>query len=236
MQNQFRRSTLIPAALLLSGCWSGVAPAGPEERESRSIDLDKSERVRVELKMSAGEIDVRGGAQKLMDADFTYNVPAWKPDIRYKPGAPAGDLIIEQQGKKLSSGHTKNKWELRFNDKVPIDFRAGIGAGEARLNLGSLTLRSVDLEMGAGTLRLDLRGTPTKDYAVNVRGGVGDATVYLPNNVGVSAAASGALGDISVSGLHKSGERYVNDAYELAAVRIRLDVKGGVGSIKLIAE
>jgi len=28
----------------------------------------------------------------------------------------------------------------------------------------------------------------------------------------------------------------VNDAYERAAVRIRLDVQGGVGSIKLIAE
>ena len=90
--------------------------------------------------------------------------------------------------------------------------------------------------MGAGTIRLDLRGKPTKDYTVRIRGGVGEATVYLPRDVGISASASGGLGDISVTGLRKSGDRYVNDAEGRAPVRIRLDIQGGVGSIKLIAE
>ena len=123
---------------------------------------------------------------------------------------------------------------MRFNDNVPLDLRVEFGAGEGRLNLGSLSLRSVEFEMGAGTLSLDLRGTPSKDYSVRVRGGVGEATVYLPKEIGISATASGGIGDISVTGLRKSGDRYVNDAYERAAVRIRLDVQGGVGSIKLI--
>jgi len=114
--------------------------------------------------------------------------------------------------------------------------RIEFGAGEAQLNLGSLDLRSVDIQIGAGTLRLDLRGAPTKDYSVRIRGGVGEATVYLPKEIGISATAVGGIGDISVTGLRKSGERYVNDSYERAAVRIRLDIKGGVGSIRLIAE
>lgn len=236
MLKQFLPFVIISSALMLISCWGRVAPTGPEQRESRSIDLDNSERVRVELKMPVGELDVGGGAQKLLDADFTYNVAAWKPDIRYRSGAPAADLTIQQQGPKLASGNTKNRWDLRFNDNVPLDFRVELDAGEARLNLGSLSLRSVELEMGAGTLRLDLRGVPTKDYSVRVRGGVGEATVYLPRNVGVSATASGGLGDISVTGLRKSGDRYVNDAYEQATVRIRLDIQGGVGSIKLIGE
>src|SRR4029077_13197893 len=108
--------------------------------------------------------------------------------------------------------------------------------GEARLNLGSMNLRSVNVEMGAGTLRLDLRGAPRKDYSVRIRGGVGEATVYLPKEVGISATASGGIGEISVTGLRKDGGRYVNDAYERATVRIRLDIEGGVGAIKLIAE
>jgi hypothetical protein len=236
MMKQLLPFVVIFAALTLSSCWEHSTPAGPEQHESRSVDLDNSERVRVELKMPFGELDVRGGAQKLLDADFTYNAAAWKPDIRYRPGGPAGDLILEQRGPKFSSGNTKNRWDLRFNDKVPLDFRVELGAGEARLNIGSLSLRSVDLEVGAGTLRLDLRGTPTKDYSVRVRGGVGEATVYLPRDIGVSATASGGIGDISVTGLRKSGDRYVNDAYDRAAVRIRLDIQGGVGSIKLIAD
>jgi predicted membrane protein len=179
---------------------------------------------------------VRGGAGKLMDADFTYNVPAWKPDIRYHSAGSAGDLTVEQRGPTSSHGNAKNRWDLRFNDNVPLDFRVEFGAGEARLNLGTLSLRSVELEMGAGTLRMDLRGAPTKDYSVRIRGGVGEATVYLPKQIGISATASGGIGDISVTGLRKIGDRYVNDAYDRAPVRIRLDVQGGVGQINLIAE
>jgi hypothetical protein len=227
---------MISAALILSSCWGNVTPTGPEQHESRSIDLDKSERVRAEIKMPFGELDLRGGAEKLLDADFTYNVPGWKPDIQYRPGAPAGDLVLEQRGPKIARGNTKNRWDLRFNEKVPVDLRVQLGAGEARLDIGSLSLRSVELEMGAGTLRMDLRGTPSKDYSVRVRGGVGEATIYLPKDIGVSATVSGGLGEISVSGLRESGDRYVNDAYDRAAVRIRLEVQGGVGSIKLIAD
>jgi predicted membrane protein len=179
---------------------------------------------------------VRGGARKLLDADFTYNRPEWKPELRYTSTAASADLVVEQRGPSSSSGNAKNRWDLRFNESMPLDFRAELGAGEARLELGQLNLRTVDVAMGAGTLGLDLRGNPDRDYSVRVRGGVGEATVHLPRDVGVSAAASGGLGDISVTGLHKRGDRYVNDAYERASRRIRLDIQGGVGSVKLIAE
>jgi hypothetical protein len=235
MRKQLLPFVLISAALTFSAC-GHLAPAGPEQHESRSIDLDKAERVRAELKMPVGELEVRGGAPKLLDADFTYNVAAWKPDIRYSSTGTAGDLILEQRGPTASSGNTKNRWELRFNDSVPLDLRVEFGAGEARLNLGSLNLRSVNIEMGAGTLGMDLRGAPRQDYSVRIRGGVGEATVHLPKDIGISAVASGGIGDISVTGLRKDGNRYVNDAYERAGVRIRLDIQGGVGSIRLIAE
>src|SRR6266851_1296827 len=141
---------LISAVLTLSACTGNITPAGPEQHESRSVDLDKSERVRVELKMPVGELDVRGGAAKLMDADFTYNVAAWKPDIRYSSAGAAGDLILEQHGPTSSRGNAKNRWDLSLNDKVPLDLRIEFGAGEAQLNLGSLDLRSVDIQIGAG--------------------------------------------------------------------------------------
>ena len=228
---------IIGAALTLSACRIPGTPAGPEQHESLSLDLGKSETVRAELRMRTGELNVRGGAGKLMDADFKYNVAAWKPEVRYRSTATPGDLVLEQGGGPASfSGNTKNRWDLRFNDNVPLDFRIEFGAGEARLNLGTLSLRSLDLRMGAGTLSLDLRGAPSKDYWVRIRGGVGEATVYLPRDIGISASASGGLGDISVSGLRKSGDRYVNDAYERSPVQIRLDIQGGVGSIRLLAE
>jgi N-terminal domain of toast_rack, DUF2154 len=237
MLNRLCPFVTISAALALSSC-TGVnsSPSGPDQHESRSVELDKSERVRAELKMGSGELDVRGGAQKLLDADFTYNVEPWKPDLRYTSTGAAGDLIVEQPGPTSSTGHAKNHWDLRFNDNVPLDLKVEFGAGEARLNLGSLSLSALNIEIGAGTMRLELRGKPAKDYSVRIRGGVGEATIYLPRDVGISARATGGLGEISVAGLRKNGDLYVNDSSETAKVKIRLDIQGGVGSVKLIAE
>jgi hypothetical protein len=231
--------SILTVVLLLSAsvsCGSRNEPSGPEEHESRSVDLDNTERVRAVIKMAFGELNVRGGSEKLLDADFTYTNAALKPDVQYRAGGGAGDLTVETRAGSPSGGSLKNRWDLRLNDRVPVDLRVEFGAGEADLNLGTLTMRSAEVKMGAGTLRLDLRGKPIDDYSVRVSGGVGEATVYLPKDVGVSANASGGLGEISVRGLHKSGDSYRNDAWERADVRIRLDIQGGIGSIKLISE
>src|SRR5262245_24062009 len=230
------RQLLCFAAMTLAGCGGSLISVGPEQHEAPTIERDKSERVRVELKMPVGELDVRGGSDKLLDGDIIFNVAAWKPDVRYHSAGGVGDLAIEQHGPTSSTGNAKNRWDLRFNDAIPIDLRVEFGAGEGRLNLGSLNLRRVGLVRGVGTLRMDLRGSPKNDYSVRIRGGVGEATVYLPKDVGLSATASGGIGDISVTGLRKEGDRYINDAFGRAAVKVRVDVQVGVGSIKLIAE
>jgi predicted membrane protein len=104
------------------------------------------------------------------------------------------------------------------------------------LDLGELSLRRVNVEMGVGELRMDLRGTPKNDYAVSIHGGVGEATIYLPTGVGVEAEAEGGIGGIHTTGLEKRDGRYVNDALGHSKNTVRLDVQGGIGEIRLIAE
>lgn len=229
--------SVVPAALalFLVGCVIDQVPTGPTQHESRSQDLDKLEMARVDLRMGAGTLNIRGGSPKFVEADFTYNVPSWKPDFRFNNTGVRGDLVIQQPaGGGAHSGNAKYIWDLRFNDAVPVDLTAHFGAGEANLDLGSMSLRSIDVEMGVGQLKLDLRGNPTRSYDVRIRGGVGEATVYLPKDVGVEADVQGGIGGISASGLHKEGGRYVNDAYNNAKTRIHLNIRGGVGSINLI--
>jgi hypothetical protein len=237
---QLYRSTqpiLFTAALALAGCAYDAAPNGPVEHESKSIELDNSELVSVDLTMAAGDLIVNGGSAKLMDADFTYNVPAWRPQVRYTNTGVRGRLTIEEGGHARGhAGKMQYRWNIRMNETVPLDFTVHFGAGEARLNLGEMSLHSVDVNMGVGQLNLDLRGNPKRDYDVRVRGGVGEANIYLPGGAGVYADVAGGIGGIKVQGLHQEGSHYVNDAYEHAKVRIRLDVKGGVGAINLYGE
>jgi N-terminal domain of toast_rack, DUF2154 len=222
------------AALVASGCEFGSLATGETRRETQSIDLGKLDSARVVIRMSAGELRVQSGTPKMLEANFAYNVPDWKPVVDYRANGPAGDLTITQPDRSGGFGDTVNTWELKLNDKVPLDVTASLGAGEADLQLGQMNLRSVEVNMGAGELKMDLRGEPKRDYNVRVQGGVGEATLYLPKDVGISARATGGLGEISADGLEKRDGVWINPERLNAPVTVHVDVKGGIGEIRLI--
>lgn len=228
---------LTVAILAIAACDFNIEHrAGPIEHESQSIDLDKSEMARVELKMGAGELRVDGGSPKLMDAEFSYNIPSWKPVVRYNSSSFRAQLSVEQPRGSSGGPHVTYKWDLRLNNDLPLDVVTHLGAGQAIMNLGSVNLRSLEVHMGVGELRLDLRGHPKRDYTVSIKGGVGEATVNLPGDVGVIADASGGIGNIDVRGLENRNGHWINPAHEHAPVTIHLDVHGGVGNITLNAQ
>jgi len=229
----FKYLPTLGGALLLTGCLMERTPIGPMQYDSRAIERDNSAQVTVNLKMGAGDLKVGTGTSKLAQAYFTYNVPAWKPIVEYSPG----DLTIRQPGNSHSHiGNVKYEWDLRLGRQIPLDLRVHFGAGEGQLDLGSLDLRSVEVEMGVGQMQMDLRGDPSHDYAVHIQGGVGEAKVWLPVKAGVYATAGGGIGEIRVRGMRKTGDHWVNEAYDTAKVKVRVDVKGGIGQIELIGD
>jgi hypothetical protein len=219
---------------MLSSCGPDWGPPGPERTETRNVPLDQSEEVRVDLKMGAGELRVRGGADQLMEGRFTYNRLRLRPEVSYNSGGFRGHLLVAEPSHSGGATH-RYAWDLQFNNQKPLDLEVKCGAGESHLDLEGLTLRRVEIDMGVGELKMDLRGTPKNDYSVFVRGGVGEATIYLPQNVGIEADVKGGIGDIHAAGLEKRGGRYVNDAYGHAKNTIHLDVRAGIGEIHLIA-
>jgi hypothetical protein len=231
-----RRSVVVlvaVAAVFLGSC--GRQDIGEMERESQSIDLENAQSVRAELRMGAGELNVTGGADALLEADFAYNVADWEPDVDYEVTGDTGELKVEQgSGEDIPlGGEPRNEWDLRFNDDVPIDLNVQMGAGESDLDLDSLTLTGLDLQMGAGETTVDLTGSYDRDLAATIEGGVGEATVQLPAEIGVRVNAEGGLGQINAEGLQREGDAYVNDAYGDSDVTLDVDVRGGVGQINL---
>src|SRR4051794_31021125 len=94
----------------LSGC--AVESAGPMTHDSRVIEKDSGDLVRVTLNMGAGNLRVGSGTEKLMRADFDYNVPSWKPEVSYV----AGNLKISQPNSHGSNfGNSKYEWDVRLN-------------------------------------------------------------------------------------------------------------------------
>jgi hypothetical protein len=221
------------AALIAAGCAPYEEPQ--ESSDSRSVELAGAQSARVEVDLGAGELWVEGGSNKLLEADFHYSVRAWAPVIKYDVSAGRGYLTVRQPPVHgFNTGHRQNRWDLHLNDKVPIDLRVNLGAGKGAFKLSGTALRRLNVEIGAGELQVDLTGVWDHDVDAEVHGGVGEATIRLPRDVGVRATATGGLGGINAQGLHKEGGYYVNDAYGKSDIHLRLNVTGGIGQINLI--
>ncbi len=240
--NQFKREKLAllvgitALALGSAGCIVVNDSPATTERTSQTVDLKGAKSVQANIEMGAGELKMRGGAATLLDADFQYTRSNRRPEISYQVNGTRGTLAVREPSHGHVGSHNKNVWDLRLNEDVPMDIGVKMGAGEGRLDLGTVALHSLDVEMGAGELKLDLTGHPRSNVDVRVRGGVGEATVKLPRRARLEVEAHGGLGEITAHGLTKRGNLWVNEPEGEADATMHVSVSGGIGGINLICE
>ena len=86
---------LVLSGGLLAGCASG-ARVGALRTESQTVELGDARPVRVAIDFGAGDLKLTGGAEKLLEADFTYNVAKLKPKVKYADGT----LAVRQPASK----------------------------------------------------------------------------------------------------------------------------------------
>ncbi len=224
---------VVGAVLALSAC--GVHRPSEPISESRTVDAGGAESARVEVELGAGELRIEPGSEHLLAGEFRVD-PALKPEIKYDVAAQRGYLSVRQPSIANSSfgGFSESRWELRLSDRLPTELNVKLGAGKGVLKLAGLALRRLRVEVGVGEVELDLNGRWEQDLEGEVHGGVGEARVHLPRDVGVRVRATGGIGDIKAENLRRQGNYWVNDQYGRSPIDVRLDVQGGIGSIRLI--
>jgi hypothetical protein len=206
------------------------------KHESQHIDLQGANAIDASIQSPAGQLTVEGGASRALEADFSFAESYGAPVVDYRVASGIGQMNVTQDHDEPHFGVSHNDWNLRFNDSIPLELKVEMGAGEGRLHLRDVPVTRLRLNMGAGRVLVDLTGDRKRDVDADIQGGVGEATIRVPKNVGVVAHASGGIGGIMASGFKKQDDEYTNDAYGKAPVTIRLKVQGGVGSIRLLME
>ena len=219
--------------LLIAGIALSWQTASRKIHDVETVDRQGSEPVQVNIQMPAGEMKLSGGAGKLLEADFNYDEAEGKPQVSYHVAGENGELEITQPGKKFHIGPTRNDWNLRLGNNIPMELKVQMGAGKSDFKVGDLALTRLEIDMGAGQVTADLTGDWKKDLDAEIHGGVGHALILLPVDVGVRVHATGGIGSISGGGLKRDGDEYVNEMYGKSPVTLRLDVSGGVGNIEL---
>jgi len=206
------------------------------QHNAQTVDLQGAKSAHARLEMGAGQLTINGGANHLLDADFTYSDSFDAPRVDYSVAAEVGQLNISQESHSPHFGRSQNDWNLRFSKDIPLELKVEMGAGQGNLHFRDVPLTRLDLNLGAGQMDVDFTGERKTDLTADIEGGVGQANIRLPKNVGVIAHASGGIGSVNVRGLKRDGDSYTNDAYGKSSATIHLKVQGGIGQITLTQE
>ena len=90
----------------------------------------------------------------------------------------------------------------------------------------------VDLRTGVGKTDLTL---PAKGHAsVTLSGGVGETVIYIPRGVAARIRTKTGIGSVQVHGDYtRINDEYISPDFNTAENRVDLEVKGGIGSIRI---
>jgi hypothetical protein len=209
-----------------------------EAHDTQAVELQGAKSVDMDLNIPAGQLSLAGGSSHLMDGDFHYDRRRDKPNVEYSVSADRGQLHVGQDRNDWHThwGNDHNEWDIHVANNVPTNLRLEMGAGQSNLRLNGVDVKNLDIHMGAGQLDLDLTGPRSTSVTGTIEGGVGQATIRLPKDVGVHVEASGGIGSVDSRGLKRDGDAYINDQYGKTPTNIELTIHGGIGEIRLIQE
>lgn len=228
-----------PALLILAGVWLLLGISGrnqDHQTDQLTIPLQSAQEAVVEINHGAGVLKIGAGANpaNLMEGSFAGGV---EHRIDYSSqwaslnlNIPSGQIF----GFPDMVGGEGYRWDLSFNDRIPLDLSLHTGAGENRVDLKSLLVRKLILETGASSSNIVL---PTRagSTQVEVRAGVASVVLRVPQGVaGRIHMKSGLVGfKIDSSRFPIKGSVYESEDFDTAQNRVEIMVEAGVGSIEI---
>ncbi len=139
------------------------AQVGPDVKESITVQDPGSEMTRLSISFGAGTLKLSPGAKNLVDGTVIYNVADLKPEV-----IRSGSSLEIKQGNLNSLPPVrdiKNEWDLQLGS-TPMDLVIAAGAYEGTIELGGLSLKSLEVRDGASNVNLSFSKTNPVDMSV----------------------------------------------------------------------
>lgn len=153
---------------------------GPTRTVSRSVSTAGAERVKASIEMDSGNLDLSGGASKLLEGEFHYNVKKWRPQVDYRVSDREGMLEVRQPGGWVPMlWIARNDWDLSMSNDIPLELGIDAGGADCTLRLNNLDLTAVDLVRGSGYCDLDISGEQDSLRSVRTLQSSGDLSMDL---------------------------------------------------------
>lgn len=215
----------IAVGLLATSVWThGEASAQTWRTMTSSRMVQGDEPVDVEIEYGAGRLTVEpGDSRRLYQMELRYDEEAFEPRVDFDADDRELYLGVESirghRGRNLRDGARAT---ISLSRDVPLDLELQFGAGEAEIELGGMTLRTLEIATGASDT---------------------DITFSEPNRIAASSVIIQAgAADLRVMGIGNTRAREVEFEggvgatvldFSGASADINASVEMGVGSVTL---
>lgn len=197
-------------------------------QRSETVPVGGATTARVEISMAVGELHISGGAADLMEADFVYDEEL-APQLDYQVNGSQGVLTVKQGSTKNNVRSTRNEWNIRLSNRVPIDVHVNVAAAAAELDLDTLPVLSLDVHSASGGVVVGLSGDQPWVDRIKVESASGAIQLCLNGTYRSlsrleSRSASGRL-EVDLSGNWKRDlEANINSVSGAVIVTVPTDV------------
>jgi hypothetical protein len=220
-----------PWALVVLGVWfviGAFVPGGRPVTETLALPLDDASDAWVRIGYGAGNLTVGpAAAGRLVDGTCEGGV------IARATGPGRVDLTQDTRSGLPWLDHP-SRWTVGITAEVPLDLKVDAGASRTELDLGEMRLRSLDLHTGASETLVRLpKAAGTSRVTAN--SGAASLTFEVPVGVAARITTRMALGStrIDEARFPRSANGFESPDFTTAANRVEIDVRGGVGSLRV---
>lgn len=152
----------IISSIVLFGLVFAVATAARLTPIAKQVEATELERMDVELKLAVGSFDLhKRSAEKKVVAEFQgdYDESRYEYRHSFESQGKRGTFLFESQlvheRNSINIDAKDNRWEFFFAPEVDCRFDIEIGAAEAELDFGDLTVSDLRLDIGAADANID---------------------------------------------------------------------------------
>lgn len=163
-------------------------------------------------------------AALLVKGELSFNRLSQEPNINFDPKDGVANLVITSSGSNLPVDISGGSWDLSLSPVVPLEITVKSSSGKNNLELASLDIPKLKLDLGKTQTSLQLAN---KKAQIQITATSGSITISPPSDAAVKLKiAEGTSVDIATRFI-KIGEGYQSDGYDNAKEPIEISVNPG---------
>ena len=227
-----------PLLIILLGIqilWGVILHRSGQDKKELSIPLTGVNDAFITFEHGAGQIDIKGGAPAgtLLAGEFYGGV---RENISLSGTTSRINLRFPDEffGYWPVGVGSRLTWNISLTPEIPLDLHLKSGASESVLDLTDLQVRSLRVDTGASSTRIN---TPARaGYTrLDVHSGAASVVINIPQGVVARIESKGGLATTNVDRIRfpQNGNIYQSPDYSAAANRIDIQVETGVGSVEI---